>query len=416
MYEPLYKRVRPDDIDEVVGQSHLLGEGAPLRGLINKKALPSMLFYGPPGTGKTLVAELLAKVVDADFVKLSAPLVGVSDIKRVAEDARKNRRWGRDTVLFLDEIHRFNRAQQDVLLPYLEDGILILIGASTENPIFALNSALVSRLMVFEFKPLSEDELFKILKMALRKLGIEGRVDEKALKVIAGRAGGDARKALNILELVLDATEGSVDEEAVLRILGGPSHIRYDRQEHYDVVSAFIKSLRGSDPDAALYWLAVMLEAGEDPLYITRRLMILAAEDVGMADPAAIMVAASAHQAVSHVGMPEGELILAFATVYLATAPKSNSCYLAIRKALDFVKRHPDVEVPVYLRDSHAWQRRGSSERYLYPHDYAGGFVKQRYIPFDEVFYLPKDVGREERVAKRLKSLWPERYSKKKDA
>ncbi len=417
MYEPLYKRVKPVDIEEVVGQGHLLGSKAPLRILFDKGEFPSLIFYGPPGTGKTLVAELLASRAKANFVKLSAVNCGVQEIKRLAKEAETLKRMGRKTVLFLDEIHRFNRAQQDVLLPYLEDGLLVLIGASTENPIFALNKALLSRVLVFEFKPLKRDEVVQVLRNALRKVQREKSFPGEVLEEIAARAGGDARRALGLLELVLETcSEGEVTMEDVFKALGSKPHLRYDRDDHYNVISAFIKSVRGSDPDAALYWLAVMLEAGEDPLFITRRLLILAAEDVGMADPVAMLVAAAAHVGVSHVGVPEGELILAFATVYLATAPKSNSCYEALKRAKSWVEEHPLEGVPVHLMDSHAWQKRKSSERYLYPHDYPGGFVKQRYMPYDAIFYKPKDIGREAKVKQRLKELWNERYSEEKDA
>lgn len=328
MYEPLYQRVKPCKIDEVVGQEHLLSIGAPLRVFIEKGRFPSLIFYGPPGTGKTLVAELMARRIDANFVKLSAVDAGIPDVKKVIKEAQDLKRWGKDTVLFLDEIHRFNRAQQDFLLPFIEDGTIILIGASTENPIFALNKALLSRVMVFDFRELSEEQLLKILHRALEKLEVDKRFTKGALEFIASQASGDARKALGMLELVLEGVECSdIDENQVRKALGDVSYLKFDKQEKYDVISAFIKSIRGSDPDAALYWLAVMLEAGEDPLYITRRLMILAAEDVGLADPMGLVVATSAHQAVSHVGLPEGELILAFATVYLASTYKSNSCY-----------------------------------------------------------------------------------------
>ncbi len=413
MYEPLYKRVKPSCIEEVVGQSHLLAPGCPLRVMLERGEFPSMLFYGPPGVGKTLVAEIMADSVKAHFVRLSAVLAGVQEIRKVAREAASLRGMGVRTVLFLDEIHRFNRAQQDLLLPYLEEGLLTLIGASTENPIFALNSALLSRVMVFEFKPLSEDEVLEVLRRALERLGCPWRFDPEALSLMASKAAGDARRALGYLELVLDALgEGErATAEVVRRVMGESVSLRYDRQQHYDVTSAFIKSVRGSDPDAALYWLAVMLEAGEDPLFITRRLMILAAEDVGMADPLGMLVASGAHVALEHVGMPEGELILAFATVYLACAPKSNSCYEAIRRAREFVKRRPDVRVPEHLLDSHAWAKRRGAPRYKYPHDYPGGFVRQSYKPGDEVFYRPKAVGREERVKKLLERLWGERYA-----
>ncbi len=417
MYEPLYRKVRPSSIDDVVGQSHLLGKGKPLRIMIEKGEFPSLVFYGPPGVGKSLVAEIMAKVIDANFVRLSAVTAGVQDIKRVAKEAQELRRWGRKTVLFLDEIHRFNRAQQDMLLPFLEEGTFVLIGASTENPLFALNKALISRVMVFEFKPLEQSEIEEVLKRALVKLGREDFLTSDALRFIASRSSGDARKALGFLELVIDAfEEGPLSRRQVEEVLKGCPYIGYDEQEHYNIASAFIKSLRGSDPDAALYWLSVMLEAGEDPLFITRRLMILAAEDIGMADPLAMLVASSAHIGVSHVGMPEGELILAFATVYLATAPKSNSCYEAIKRARDYVKRNPKVEVPVHLMDAHAWQKRGSREKYLYPHDFPEGFVKQIYKPNDEVFYIPKPIGREAKIKERLERLWGERYAKKNNA
>ncbi len=414
MYEPLYKKVKPLRIEEVVGQRHLLGEGKPLRTLIERGKVPSLIFYGPPGVGKTLVAELLSERIKAQFVKISAVNSGMSELKKIKEEAENWKRWKKETVLFVDEIHRFNKAQQEFLLPLIEDGTIILIGASTENPIFALTKALFSRVMVFEFKPLEAGEIKTIVERAARKLGIA--VSEDALSYIAKKAAGDARKALNMLELAHMCAQGKeIDAQTVAEAAGERAPIKYGEDEHYNVISAFIKSIRGSDPDAALYWLAVMLSAGEDPLYITRRLMILAAEDIGLADPEALNIAVSAHHAVSHVGMPEAELILAFATLYLAASPKSNSAYLAVKKALSFVKEHPKVEVPHHLMDARSFGK-DKSARYLYPHDYPGGFVRQNYMKHNVLFYIPKAIGREKEIAERLRRFWNERYTENENA
>ena len=416
MYEPLYKRVRPINIEEFVGQHHLLGKNKPLRVMIERGTFTSFIFYGPPGTGKTLLAEIIARSTDSHFVKLSAVTSGISDMCKAVEEAKRWRGWGKKTILFVDEIHRFNKAQQEFLLPFIEDGVIILIGASTENPIFALTKALSSRIMVFEFKPLSKEELLQILERAILKAGIRTRFTKEALECIAERAGGDARKALSFLELIAFMELERVSASDVENILGVKAYFKYSDDEHYNVISAFIKSVRGSDPDAALYWLSIMLKAGEDPLYITRRLMILAAEDIGMADPIALPVAVAAHEAVSHVGMPEAELILAFATVYLATCLKSNSCYIAIRKAMDEVDKLSKVEVPVHLMDARSYEKlKSDKEKYIYPHDYPEAFVKQLYKPNDSVYYFPKPIGYEKEIVERLKRWWNERYSKKKD-
>ncbi len=413
MYEPLYKKVKPLHIEEVVGQRHLLDEGKPLRTLIESGKIPSLIFYGPPGVGKTLVAEILSQRIKAQFVKLSAVNAGIPDLKKVKEEALNWKRWKKDTVLFIDEIHRFNKAQQEFLLPLIEEGTLILMGASTENPIFALTKALYSRVMVFEFYPLETEELKIILERAAQKVGI--KISKDAISYIAKKAAGDARKALNMLEIAtMCAKNSEINKNLLSETIGEKVSLKYDEEEHYNIISAFIKSVRGSDPDAALYWLSVMIRAGEDPLYITRRLMILAAEDIGLADPNALNIAVATHNAVSHVGMPEAELILAFATLYMATAPKSNSCYLAIKRALSFVEEHPRVEIPNHLMDPRSFGK-DKKARYLYPHDYSEGFVKQEYMKCKARFYTPKEIGKEKEIAERLRRLWHERYNKKGD-
>ncbi|MBT9173590.1 MAG: putative AAA domain-containing protein [Syntrophomonadaceae bacterium] len=413
---PLALRLRPLDLDKFVGQEHLVGEGRPLRRLIESDRLSSLLFFGPPGTGKTTFAEIIALKTKADFIRVNATSSSVAELRKVMDRAR-NRLAGEGvrTVLFIDEIHRFNKSQQDTLLPAVEKGLVVLVGATTENPYFTVNAPLLSRMRVFPFYPLAEKDIRLLLERALAS-GIESGLvlTEEAMLHLVQMANGDARAALNALELaavmapVGAAGERVVDrqtaEEAVLR-----RAVVYDRDgdAHYDVISAFIKSIRGSDPDAALFWLARMLEAGEDPLFIARRLVISASEDIGNADPHGLLVAVAASQAVQMIGMPEGRITLAQAACYLASAPKSNAVYLAIEEALEEVRKRPGALVPVHLRDS-AYPgagKLGHGAGYQYPHDFPGNFVAQGYLPEGmprPAFYRPGKNGYERAISERM--------------
>ncbi len=391
---PLASRMRPGSLDEVVGQEHLLGEGSSFRSMVESGKPVSMILWGPPGSGKTTIARLVAGSATAAFAALSATTHGVKDVRQVLADAdRRLGEDGRRTVLFLDEIHRFTKAQQDALLPGVEDGIVILVGATTENPFFEVNSPLLSRCTLYRLEALGPDAIEEVLERA--EAGLEERlVDPEARRLLAERVGGDARLALNALE-VADAISGkepisvAAIEEALQRRI-----IRYDKKgdQHYDVVSAFIKSVRGSDPDAALYWLHTMLEAGEDPEFIARRMIILASEDIGLADSAAVGVAVDAARALAYVGLPEAGYALSHAAVYLATAPKSNSITKAMSAAKTAVYETASAQVPVHLRSN------ADDGSYLYPHDYPGGVVDQQYLPDELVnarFYRPLSRGDE---------------------
>jgi putative ATPase len=385
---PLAVRLRPRTLDEFVGQKHVLGQGSALRRAIEADRVRSAIFYGPPGSGKTTLARIVAVTTGAWFEELSAVSASVADVRRVIAEARE-RLGAHDqrTILFLDEIHRFNKSQQDAMLPAVEDGLVILIGATTENPYFEVNSALISRSQVYELEPLAEDDLVELVARGAAELGAE--VPEDLARTIAGRAGGDARYALGILELAWETadaedgplTQDHVDDAARKRPLV------YDKtgDAHYDTISAFIKSMRGSDPDAAVYYLASMLEGGEDPRYIARRMIVLASEDVGNADPRALLVAVAAAHAVEHVGLPEVQLTLAQAAIYLARAPKSNRSYLAIKAAAADVREHGNLRPPPALRDASipAQRKLGHGKGYVYPHDDPDGF---------EVDYLPDEL------------------------
>ena len=427
---PLAVRMRPCSLEEFVGQEEILKEGAPLYRAITEDKMPSCLFYGPPGTGKTTLARIIASFSSAAFVQLNAVSATVKEVREVIKQARE--RWGgenRRTILFLDEIHRFNKAQQDALLSAVEEGTLLFIGATTENPFFHLTSPLLSRLRIFSFHPLEKQEVKTLLQRSLEdsKRGLgewQVEVEDKALELLSERAGGDARAALNSLELAVQtayAQDGQgcrvtyeVAEEAMAHRV-----FAYDRSgdAHYDIASAFIKSIRGSDPDAALYWLARMIQGGEDPLFIARRLVISASEDVGNADPRALEIANAAAQGVQMVGMPEGKIILAQAVTYLASAPKSNASYLGINEAMEEAKKHAASPVPDHIKGAgfRGAERLGHGKGYRYPHDYREGYVRQRYLPPElegRMFYRPKEIGLEGKIKQRLEKLHPRRHRK----
>ena len=400
---PLAIRLRPSTLDEFVGQEQVLGEGSALRLAIAEDRVGSMILYGPPGSGKTTLARIVANTTGAHFEELSAVSATVKDVREVLAAARERLgASGQRTILFLDEIHRFNKAQQDALLPAVEEGLVTLIGATTENPYFEVNSALLSRAQIYELEPLSEQELEEIARRGAAALGVE--VPEELVSLIARRAGGDARNAYNILELASQtaAARDQVPTEDDIEDAARKRPLVYDKggDAHYDFISAFIKSMRGSDPDASVYYLAAMLQGGEDPRFIARRMVVLASEDIGNADPRALLVAVAAAQAVEHVGLPEARLNLAQATIYLARAPKSNASYIALKEASADVREHGHLRPPDELRDAHYYgaKKLGRGQGYIYPHSDPAGFEVD-YLPEQlrgRKYYRPSGSGEEE--------------------
>lgn len=400
--EPLAYRMCPRTLDEYAGQEHILGKGKLLRRAVEADRITSLILYGPPGIGKTALARVIADGTKAHFEWLNAATAGLDDLRKIINTARTRKSRGVRTILFLDEIHRFNKLQQDALLPDVEEGNITLIAATVENPFFYVNSALLSRSQIFELKPLSDDDILTILQNALkdkeRGLGnLNIKIDEDALKHIAKTSDGDARKALSSLEIAAITTSPDKDSIIHITLLTAEESIQkkvvvYDKKgdQHYDTISAFIKSMRGSDPDAAIYYLAKMLYAGEDPRFIVRRIVICASEDVGEADPMALVLATSALKAVEFVGMPEARIPLAQATIYVAKAPKSNACYRAIEAAMEDIGREQTMEVPDHLKDANypGAKKLGHGEGYKYPHDY-GGYVEQEYLPKKKKYYNP---------------------------
>jgi putative ATPase len=415
---PLAARMRPRTLDDMVGQQHLLGSAAPLRTLIESDRLSSVILWGPPGTGKTTLAAVIARQTGRHFVALSAVTAGVKDVREVILDARRRLdEEGRGTILFLDEVHRFNKAQQDALLPAVESGVITLIGATTENPFFEVNAPLISRSTVFRLEPLADADLATLVRRGLEVL--VGSADDAAVAHLVDMAGGDARAALTTLE-VAAALAGGTSPHVTLKQVEQARQtrvLRYGEDDHYDVISAFIKSIRGSDPDAGLYWLARMLAAGEDARFIARRLVILASEDVGMADSNGLVVADAAARAVEFVGLPEAALNLAHAVIYLATAPKSNTTMAALARASEDVRDRQPGPVPGPLRSVHPYQRNKLKEGggYTYPHSDPRGFVEQDYRPDEithaegsprRIYYRPSPHGEELEVGRRLRQWW----------
>ena len=420
---PLASRMRPTTLDEVVGQQHIVGKDKLLYRAIKADKLSSIIFYGPPGTGKTTLAKVIAHTTSAEFMQINATSAGKKDMEEVVEQAKANQgMYQKKTILFIDEIHRFNKGQQDYLLPFVEDGTIILIGATIENPYFEVNGALLSRSVIFELKKLSADDIKTLIKRALtdKEKGMgayDAQIDDDALDFLADVSNGDARAALTAIELGVLTTDRA--EDGIIHITIDVASeciqkrvISYDKKgdNHYDTISAFIKSMRGSDPDAAVYYLARMLYAGEDVKFIARRIMILASEDIGNADPMAMVLASSAAAAVERVGMPEAQIILSQAVTYMACAPKSNAAYNAISEAMRVVKETKTPPVPAHLQDAHygAAEKLGHGVGYKYAHDYPNHYVKQQYLPdglTDQVFYKPSDIGYEAKIQEYFKKI-----------
>ncbi len=420
---PLAARMRPSTLDEVVGQQHIIGKDKLLYRAIKADKLSSLIFYGPPGTGKTTLAKVIANTTSAEFTQINATVAGKKDMEEVIAQAKNNQgMYGKKTILFIDEILRFNKGQQDYLLPFVEDGTIILIGATTENPYFEVNGALISRSVIFELKPLEKEDIRELLRKAVydknKGMGTyDAEIDEDALEFLAELSGGDARHALNAVELGIMTTERSADGKIHITLEVAQECIqkrvmRYDKNgdSHYDTISAFIKSMRGSDPDAAVYYLARMLYAGESVTFIARRIMICASEDVGNADPQALVVAVNASLAVERVGMPEAQIILAQAVSYVASAPKSNAACNAIFEATDAVKETGNLPIPPHLQDAHykGAAKLGHGTGYKYAHDYKNHYVKQQYLPYElngKEFYRPTGNGYEAKIRDHMKRI-----------
>ena len=417
---PLAERLRPRNLDGYVGQQHLVGPKSVLRRFIESKNIPSMIFWGPPGVGKTTLANIIAKEVDRPFYILSAINSGVKDVREVIEKAKSQRFFNTPSpILFIDEIHRFSKSQQDSLLGAVEQGIVTLIGATTENPSFEVISPLLSRCQVYTLKHLEENELIGLVNHAIEH---DIELKEKKIKVeeydaLIRFSGGDARKLLNILELLVAATdEVTINNKMVVdKLQESTSMYDKDGEQHYDIISAFIKSIRGSDPNGALYWLARMLAGGEDPKFIARRLVISAAEDIGLANPNALLLANATFQSVHVIGMPEARIVLSEATVYLATSPKSNSAYKAINEAMEYVRNTGNLPVPLHLRNAPTklMKNLGYGKDYLYPHDYPSNFVEQDYLPAEAKntkFFEPQNNSKEREIRQRMQIYWKEKY------
>jgi putative ATPase len=422
-FQPLAERVRPHSLNDIAGQEHLVGLNGPLRNFIASGKMPSMIFWGPPGSGKTTLAVLCAASLNCHFEQLSAIDSGVKDVRKALDNAEKARRQGKRSILFIDEIHRFNKGQQDTLLHAIEQGLIILIGATTENPSFEVNGALLSRMQVYILKPLTPDHIEAVIQRALKEDALfrEHPVEITDIEFLLQFSGGDARKALNALEAAIsllpnDPARRVLKREHFEAALQHKAPI-YDKggENHYDTISAFIKSMRGSDPDAALFWLARMIEGGEDPKFIARRMVIFASEDIGNADPYAITLAISVFQAVAMIGMPEARINLAQGVTYLASAPKSNASYQGINEAMSDAKAMQERSLPFHLRNAPTklMKNEGYGADYRYPHSYPDHFITQHYFPDGvepKAYYRPGDEGREKYIRERLTRLWNERY------
>ncbi|AVQ28752.1 replication-associated recombination protein A [Fusobacterium ulcerans] len=396
--KPLALRLRPTNLDDFIGQEKILGKGGVLRKLIEKQSISNSIFFGPPGCGKSSLGEIISKTLDSNFETLNATVASLNDLREIVEKAKKNLEfYGKKTILFLDEIHRFNKLQQDALLSYCESGILTLIGATTENPYYSLNNALLSRVMIFEFKSLSRDNIREILEKGVKYIGLEEKISKEVIECILDISQGDSRIAINYLELYQNSCMDLEDEE-VLDIFRQRQSSYHKAEDKYNLISALIKSMRGSDPDAALYWLGRLLHGGEDPRYIARRIMIHASEDVGMANPEAMLIASSAMAASEKIGMPEVKIILAQAVIYLSISTKSNSCYMGINKVMEDIEKGDMETVPLTICHN--------AKGYKYPHDYAGNFVKQNYTAKKREYYVPGDNKNEKLIKEKMEKLW----------